>query len=165
VKRLVEILSEYQPKTRLYLVPFEELQKNILLKVPSELRMIIYRRIMFEIAGMIAKKEKALGFVTGDSVGQVASQTLENLNCIYSKACYPVFTPIASMNKEEIIAAAKRIGTYELSILPYSDCCSFLVAKHPETRAKPDIIEKVESGIDVEGLAKHAMDASEKIDF
>ncbi len=165
VKSIVEMLSEYQPRTRLYMIPFEEIQKNLIMKVPSELRMIVYRRMMFEIAGMIARKEKALGFVTGDSIGQVASQTLENLNCIYSKACFPVFTPIASMNKEEIISAAKRIGTYDLSILPYSDCCSFLVAKHPETKARAGMIDKVESGIDIDGLSSKALGAAEISEF
>jgi thiamine biosynthesis protein ThiI len=165
VERIVKVLSGYQPKTRLYMVPFEELQKSLLMKVPSELRMIVYRRIMFKIAWVIAEKEKALGFVTGDSVGQVASQTLENLSCIYDNVRCPVFTPLAGANKEEIIAKAKAIGTYDLSILPYSDCCSFLVAKHPETRAKLDVIEKVESGIDIDALSKKALEAAGIKDF
>ncbi len=127
--------------------------------------MIVYRRMMFLIAGMVARKEKALGFVTGDSVGQVASQTLENLNCIYDMAAYPVFTPIAGDNKEDTIAKAREIGTYDISILPYSDCCSFLVAKHPQTKARLRDVQRIESGIDMEGLAGKAFEASEVIDF
>ncbi len=165
VEKLIDVLSEYQPRSRLYLVPFEELQKNIIAKIPSKYRMITYRRIMFHIAGEIAKKEKALGFVTGDSVGQVASQTLENLNVIYDKASLPVFTPIAGANKEDIISKAKEIGTYEISTLPYSDCCSFLVDKHPETRAKLDVIENAENEIDIPALAKKALEHAEIRDF
>jgi len=165
VEKLVKILSEYQPRTRLYMVPFEEIQKQLVMAVPAKYRMIIYRRVMFRIAGMIAEREKAMGFVTGDSVGQVASQTLENLNTIYKKAGLPVFTPIAGDNKEEIVRTAKEIGTYGTSILPYSDCCSFLVAKHPETKSRPDVIEKAESAVDMKGLSKKAMDAAEIVDF
>ena len=165
VERIAGVLSASQPRTRLYMVPFGDIQKQLLLKVPSDYRMIIYRRMMFAIAGMIARKEKALGFVTGDSVGQVASQTLENILCIYDRACYPVFTPVAGANKEEIIAKAREIGTYELSILPYSDCCSFLVAKHPVTKARLRDVERIEGGIDVVGLAKKALDDAEIREF
>jgi thiamine biosynthesis protein ThiI len=165
VERIVSVLSEYQPRSRLYLVPFESLQKSIIAKIPSKYRMIVYRRVMFEIAGMIAEKEKALGFVTGDSVGQVASQTLENLGVIYESARLPVLTPLAGDNKEDIVNRAKDIGTYDISTLPYSDCCSFLVDKHPETRAKLDVIEKVEKEIDVPALAKKALERAEIRDF
>ncbi|UCD03236.1 MAG: tRNA 4-thiouridine(8) synthase ThiI [Candidatus Aenigmatarchaeota archaeon] len=165
VERIVRILSAYQPRTRLYMVPFENLQKHLIAKVRAKYRMIVYRRIMFEIAGMIAKKEKALGFVTGDSVGQVASQTLENIYCIYDKAGFPVFTPIAGDNKEDIVNRAERIGTYDISKLPYSDCCSFLVDKHPETKARLGDIEKIEAGIDIPSLAKKALDHAEIKEF
>jgi thiamine biosynthesis protein ThiI len=165
VERIVSVLSEYQPRSRLYLVPFEELQKGIVAKVPSKYRMIVYRRIMFEIAGMIAEKEHALGFVTGDSVGQVASQTLENLGVIYGSARLPVITPLAGDNKDDIVNKAKEIGTYDISTLPYSDCCSFLVDKHPETRARLDVIERVEREIDVPALAKKALERAEIRDF
>ncbi|MBN1896901.1 MAG: tRNA 4-thiouridine(8) synthase ThiI [Candidatus Aenigmarchaeota archaeon] len=165
VESLVKVLSKHQPRTVLYMVPFEELQKSIIAHVPSKYRIIVYRRVMFGIAGMIARKEKALGFVTGDSVGQVASQTLENIYCIYAMAQLPVFTPIAGSNKEDIVAKAKEIGTYDISILPYSDCCSFLVDKHPETRAKLEVIEKVESPIDIEALSRNALEHTEILKF
>jgi thiamine biosynthesis protein ThiI len=161
VEKIVKMLAEYQPKTRLYLIPFEELQRSIISKIPAKYRMIVYRRVMFSIANRIAESEKALGFVTGDSVGQVASQTLENLNVIYKKARFPVFAPLIGSNKEEIIGLAKKIGTYELSILPYSDCCSFLVAQHPETRSKPEEIEKMESNLEIKKLVNSALKNAE----
>ncbi len=165
VERIVSVLSEYQPKTRLYMVPFGELQKNLIAKVPSKYRMVIYRRVMLHMANEIAKKEKALGFVTGDSVGQVASQTLENLNVIYEKARLPIFTPVAGANKEQIISRAKEIGTYEISTLPYSDCCSFLVDRHPETKARLDVIKGIEKEVDIPKLSKKALERAEIRDF
>jgi thiamine biosynthesis protein ThiI len=116
---------------------------------------------MLAIANRIAEKEKALGFVTGDSVGQVASQTLENLGVIYRMASLPVFAPLIGRNKDEIIRKAEEIGTYELSILPYSDCCSFLVDRHPETRARIEDIETIESGLDIDKLVSEAVEKSE----
>lgn len=163
VERLVKVLSAYQPKTTLYMVPFGEIQKEMVMKVPSDYRMIVYRRMMLRIAGLIAQKERALGFVTGDSVGQVASQTLENLGCIYAAAGgLPVIAPLAGDNKEDIVAQARSIGTYDISILPYSDCCSFLIAQHPQTRARLHDVEKLEEGMDVSALAQNAMDSAEK---
>jgi thiamine biosynthesis protein ThiI len=161
VERIAKVLSEYQPSTKLYMVPFGDLQKNIIMHIPAKYRMIVYRRVMFAIANQLAKKEGALGFVTGDSVGQVASQTLENLNVIYDKAEFPVFSPLIGRNKEEIVDIAKSIGTYEMSILPYSDCCSFFVAKHPETKGRIEEIMKLEMGLDLESLVSDALKDSE----
>tara|TARA_B100000315_G_scaffold223408_1_gene228187 strand:- start:73 stop:1299 length:1227 start_codon:yes stop_codon:yes gene_type:complete len=145
---LVKQLAKIQLKARLYIIPFEKIQKEIILKVPAKLRMIIYRRFMMQIINEIAKKEKAKAIITGDSVGQVASQTLDNINCIYAAANIPVLAPLIGMNKEEIVNLAKKIGTYEISIQPYPDCCSFNIAQHPETRGKLAEIEKVEENIE-----------------
>ena len=161
VERIVKVLSGYQPRTRLYMVPFGEIQRSLIMKVPAKCRMIVYRRVMLAIANRIAEKEKALGFVTGDSVGQVASQTLENLGVIYRMASLPVFAPLIGRNKDEIIRKAEEIGTYGLSILPYSDCCSFLVDRHPETRARIEDIETIESGLDIDKLVSEAVEKSE----
>ncbi|MBN2330659.1 MAG: tRNA 4-thiouridine(8) synthase ThiI [Candidatus Aenigmarchaeota archaeon] len=161
VDKIVKALSEYQPSTKLYMVPFGDLQKGIIMHIPARYRMIVYRRVMFAIANRIAQREGALGFVTGDSVGQVASQTLENLNVIYEKAGFPVFSPLIGRNKEEIVSIAKDIGTYELSILPYSDCCSFLVAPHPETKGRIEDIRKLEAGLDLDRLVEDALKESE----
>ncbi len=160
VERIVGVLAGYQPSTKLYMVPFGDLQKSIIMHIPAKYRMIVYRRVMFAIANRIAENEGAKGFVTGDSVGQVASQTLENLNVIYGKAVFPVFAPLVGRNKQEIVDLAKRIGTYDLSVLPYSDCCSFLVAKHPETKGRIADIEKMESGIDLDKLVADALKKS-----
>jgi len=165
VGKIVRVLSVYQPRTRLYMVPFGELQREITMKVPAKQRMIIYRRLMFSIAERIAAREKALGFVTGDSIGQVASQTLENLNSIYDSAKLPVFSPLIALNKEDIQRKAKEIGTYDLSILPYPDCCSFLIAKHPETRSKLSEIIEIENHTDTEKLISDAIAKAEKTKF
>lgn len=144
LNKIARELSKVQGETKLYIAPFEAIQKAIIASIPAESRMIVYRRFMMRIAEKIATKEKAKGLVTGDSVGQVASQTLDNLACIYEGVSLPILTPLIGMSKEEIIEIAKKIGTYELSIIPYPDCCSFMIAKHPETRGKIEIIKKIE---------------------
>lgn len=138
-------LAKIQGKTKLFIIPFSQIQKAIIASVPAESRMIIYRRFMMKIAEMIAQKEDAGGIITGDSLGQVASQTIENLGCIYEGLKLPVLPPLIGMNKEEITSIAKRIGTYEFSIIPYPDCCSFMLAKHPETKGEIEKILKLES--------------------
>lgn len=147
IEDILKHLTKIQLYSKLYIVPFEKIQKQIIMSVPAKFRMIIYRRFMMKILNEIAKKEKAKGIVTGDSVGQVASQTLENLNCIYDASRFPVFTPLIGMNKEEIIKIAKRIGTYNYSIQPYPDCCSFMIAKHPVTKEKLKEIKNIEKKI------------------
>ena len=154
IKNLVKKLSCFQGKSKLYIIPFEEFQKEIIAKIPAKNRMIVYRRIMFKLAEIIAKKENAKGFVTGDSLSQVASQTLENINVIYNAANFPVFSPLIGMNKQEIINLSVKIKTYETSILPYQDCCSFLIAKHPETKAKLEDIIKQEEILEIDEIAE-----------
>jgi thiamine biosynthesis protein ThiI len=161
VSKLVETLSKYQEVSKLYIVPFDKLQNEIIAAIPSKYRMIIYRRFMFRIAEQILQKERAKGFVTGDSLAQVASQTLENLNVIYEATNKPIFAPLIGLDKQEIIDIARSIETYETSILPYSDCCSFLVAKHPETRAKIDEIKELEKSFDIKKLIADALSKSD----
>lgn len=148
IKKIVEKLSVIQNDSKLYIVPFEKIQKTIIANVPAEYRMIVYRRFMLRIAQAVAGREKSKAIIVGDSVGQVASQTIDNLGCVYKSADLPVLPPLIGMNKEEIIEIAKRIGTYDFSILPYPDCCSFMIAKHPETKGD---IKKVKM---LEGLIK-----------
>lgn len=147
IYKLCEVLSKYQNFAKLYVVPFSDIQKQIITFVPADYRMIIYRRYMLKIINQIAKKENAKAIVTGDSVGQVASQTLDNLLCIYDSSKLPILTPLIGLNKEEIISVSKKIGTYDLSILPYPDCCSFMVDKHPQTKAKLDFVIDLEKNI------------------
>ncbi len=148
LKKLVEELTRVQLKSKLYLVGFGDIQKEIIDNIPTEFRMIVYRRFMMGIINEIVKKEKAKGVVTGDSVGQVASQTLENLNCIYDASESPVFAPLIGLNKNEIIEISKRINTYEHSIMPYPDCCSYMIAKHPCTKASLAKIKNIEKEIE-----------------
>lgn len=154
IKKLAKILSSFQGRSKLYIAPFEAFQREIIAKVPAKNRMIIYRRTMFRISEMIAKKEGTKGFVTGDSLGQVASQTLENINAIYKAASFPIFAPLIGFNKQETIDLAKSIGTYETSIFPYQDCCSFLIAKHPETKANLSEIIGQEKNLEIDKLAE-----------
>ncbi len=164
-KRIVELLSKYQGKSKLYLVPFAEAQKEILLKTPTKLRVILYRRVMFQIAAKIAEKEKALVIFTGESVGQVASQTLENIKAIEAAVHLPVFRPLISQDKEEIIQRAKEIGTFEISILPHQDCCSRFLPRHPETRAKLEEVVKAEKKLNIRKLIQEAVKKSSLIEI
>jgi len=157
IEKLVETLSRFQGKSKLYIVPFEEFQKEIIAKIPAKNRMIIYRRVMFKLSEIIAGKENAKGFITGDSLSQVASQTIDNINVIYKAANLPVFAPLIGISKQETIDLAKQISTYETSIIPYQDCCSFLIAKHPETRANFDEIIKQENNLEIDEIAKTVM--------
>lgn len=157
IVKLTEVLSKYQPKIKLYLVSFKDVQTEIIKFIPSKLRMIITRRMMLRIASKILEKEKADALVTGDNLAQVASQTLENLNVIHKATEHPILTPLLGENKLDIIKIAEKIGTYKLSILPYSDCCSFLIDKHPETRAKIEQITDVEKNLRVENLVEKSL--------
>ncbi|MFQ5641802.1 MAG: tRNA uracil 4-sulfurtransferase ThiI, partial [bacterium] len=138
IKDLARQLSRYQGKVKLYLIDLEEFQRHAIAHVPAEYRMIIYKRQMIRSAGLIARQIKAQALVTGDSLGQVASQTLANIHAIYDASDLPLLSPLIAWDKEEIIALGRRIGTYDISIEEYCDICSFLIAKHPETNARRD---------------------------
>ncbi len=148
-------------KAKIYSVPFRKIQMEIMKSIPSEYRMIIYRRMMFRIAEKILEREKAKGFVTGDNLAQVASQTLDNLNVIYDAVSYPVYSPLIGMDKEQIIKLAEKIGTYKLSILPYSDCCSFMIARHPKTKSDVKTIKRLEKNLKVNKLVSDAFKEAE----
>lgn len=160
IEKLAKQLSIFQPKIKLYLVPFKDIQKKIIMNVNSKERMIIYRRFMTRIANKIAFKENAKAIITGDSVGQVASQTLENLASIYEASRLPILTPLIGMNKEEIISISKEIGAFEYSIMPYADCCSFMISNHPETKSK--IKDILESESKIEEIDYLVLDAIKK---
>ena len=133
---LAKIMSQYCGKIKLYVVPFTEIQTKIVEKCPDRQTTIIIRRYMMRIAEMIAEKEGAKALITGESLGQVASQTMEGLGATNAVANLPVFRPLIGFDKADIVAIAERIGTFETSILPYEDCCTIFVPKHPETRPK-----------------------------
>ena len=160
VKKIVKLLSKYQGKSKLCLIPFSEIQEEILRKTPAKSRVILYRRFMLRIAAQICKKEKALAIFTGESVGQVASQTLENIKVIEESVRLPVFRPLIGQDKEEIINKAKEINTFEISILPYQDCCARFLPKHPETRAKLEEVLRAEKRLNIENLIEEAIKKS-----
>ncbi len=147
MNKLVKLVKTYG-KFHFYVCPFKEIQKSIISYVPSKLRMIVYRRLMFRIGERLLHEINGKGFITGDSLGQVASQTVENIRTIHSATKHPVFTPLIGKNKQEIVNMAQEFMTYNISILPYEDCCSFMIAPHPELRSTTAQIEKIEEGID-----------------
>jgi thiamine biosynthesis protein ThiI len=158
---LAKILSEYQPLTKLYMVPFLDLQQALISYIPSEMRMVAYRRMMFRVAACVRRREKARGYITGDSVGQVASQTMENLSAIHAVADAPILSPLIGDCKKAIIALARKIGTYEQSILPYSDCCSYLVDRHPDTAIRESEIQALEESIPMDELINRVLPTTE----
>lgn len=149
---LVEILNQYQRASKLYLIPFGDIQKEIVLNAPAKYRVVLYRRMMIRIAEAIARKEKALALITGDSLGQVSSQTLENITTIENASTLPVLRPLIGMDKSEIMDQARGIGTYEISIIPDQDCCQLFIPKNPAVKTSIEEIEKVEKGFDIEKL-------------
>lgn len=156
-RRLAEVLTRYQLRTRLYLVPFGELQRQITLSVPGDLRVVVYRRMMLRIAQRIARDVRARALVTGDVVGQVASQTLDNMTTIDRATQMTVFRPLVGMDKEEIIAQAQRLGTYDISILPDQDSCTLFTPRHPETHAQRHMIDPVELTLPVDTMVADAV--------
>ncbi len=161
IVQLAEKLSVYNGHTRLYVVPFAELQKEIIARVPAEYRMLAYRRAMLRIAEVIRENERAKAFVTGDNLAQVASQTLDNLDVIYSVANKPVIAPLIGYDKKDIIKLAEQIGTYSTSILPYDDCCSAFIAEHPATKSTREELDEMEKDIDFGALIKDAVEKAE----
>lgn len=157
VRQLVSLLNQYQYGSHLYLVPFADCQRQIVALTPAETRVILYRRFMMRVAERIGRKEGASALVTGESIGQVASQTLENLHAISEVTILPVLRPLIGEDKEEIVQLARKIGTFELSILPDVDCCALFVPRHPETRANLVGIERVEQQLELEKMIRNTL--------
>ena len=160
-EEIVRLLNRHQFVSDLYLVPFVEIQRHIMMQAPTSYRVILYRRAMLRIAEAIAEKVDAQALVTGENVGQVASQTLSNMRAIEEVTLLPILRPLAGDNKEEIINEARRIGTYDISIEPYEDCCSVFVPKHPETRAKLERVLEIETNLDLGPLIKQTLEQTE----
>jgi thiamine biosynthesis protein ThiI len=155
-RRLAEVLTRYQLRTRLFLIPFGELQRQVTLSVPGDLRVIIYRRFMLRIAERIARDVRARALVTGDVIGQVASQTLDNLAATDSATRLTILRPLVALDKEEIVEQAQRIGTFDISILPDEDTCTLFTPRHPETHARRHQIDEVEAALPVSDMVKAA---------
>lgn len=157
VKTLLQQVGEYAGRTTLYIVPFTHIQEEIGKQCPEELFTLVMRRFMMRIATGLAEKLECGALITGESVGQVASQTIGALRCTDAVATLPVFRPVIGMDKEEIIAVARRIGTFETSIQPYEDCCTVFTPRHPRTRPRVEELEEAEKRLPVEELVAEAM--------
>ena len=156
-RELVQVLTRWQQHSRLYLVAFGEIQQQVVLAVPGPMRVVIYRRLMMRIAEQIARARNAQALVTGEVVGQVASQTLENLAVIGNVATLPVFRPLIGMDKDEITAQAQSIGTYSISIIPDQDCCTLFTPRNPQTRARLHAIEAAEQTLPIDEIVATAV--------
>jgi tRNA uracil 4-sulfurtransferase len=165
VREVAKLLARFQLHSRLYLVPFGEIQQQIVLAVAPPLRVVIYRRFMMRIAERIAGHARARALVTGEVVGQVASQTLENMTSINSVVKMPVLRPLVGMDKEEIVAEAERLGSYSISIIPDQDCCTLFTPRHPATRAKEADVLRAEATLPVEDIIEKAVTAAEVEDY
>ncbi|HEU4344636.1 MAG TPA: tRNA uracil 4-sulfurtransferase ThiI [Candidatus Binatia bacterium] len=164
-RRLVAALTRHQFLSRLYLVPFGEIQRQIVTTVGRPFRVVLYRRMMLRIAEGLARAARAQALVTGDSLGQVASQTLENMAVIQQAATLPLLRPLVGMDKQEIIDQARRIGTFETSSIPDQDCCQLFVPKHPATKANLREIEEAESQLDIAALTRLGIEGATKEEF
>jgi thiamine biosynthesis protein ThiI len=160
VKELAAVLALPQGACTVYFVPLAEIQKAAVKYAPPELRVVLYRRSMFRIAEALASTLGVGAIVTGESLGQVASQTVENIAAVNEAVRIPVLRPLIGTNKEEIMPEARSLGTYDISIRPHDDCCSLFLPEHPETRAKLETVLTAERNI--EGLAGLEMDALAK---
>lgn len=159
------LLTRSQLDSRLHLVAFGEIQRRVVLAVPPPLRVVVYRRLMLRIAERLARAGGSAALVTGEAVGQVASQTLDNMAVIDAASSLPVLRPLVGMDKDEIVREARRIGTYDVSIIPDEDCCTLFTPKHPATRTTVRQVEEAEAALPVEALAEEAADAAERRDL
>jgi len=158
-------LTRWQARSTLMLVPFGTLQREIVANTLRPLRVVLYRRFMLRIASALAERSRATVLVTGESLGQVASQTLENMAVIEKAAAFPILRPLVGMDKNEIVDQARRLGTFETSILPDQDCCTLFVPAHPETRARIEAVEAAESRFDIPRMIDDAVRNTEVARF
>ncbi|MGN0996323.1 MAG: tRNA uracil 4-sulfurtransferase ThiI [Candidatus Ventricola sp.] len=165
VLELARILSEYCGRLRVYVVPFTEIQMQIHEKCPENFTTLIMRRYMMRIAEQLARKDSAQALVTGESIGQVASQTMEALGCTDEVVSMPVFRPCVGMDKSEIIERAEQIGTMATSSLPYEDCCTVFTPKHPATHPRKELVRKAEEKLDGDALIAAAIEGTELIEI
>ena len=160
---LARLLVPYIGKTCVHVVPFTKIQEELRRSCPEELFTILMRRFMMRIACAVAERNGIQALVTGESVGQVASQTLEAMACTNAVCTLPVLRPVVGMDKEEIVRISRKIGTFETSILPYEDCCTVFTPKHPKTRPQLADLEEAERALDVDGLVAEAVAGIERV--
>ncbi len=162
VMELLHRVARYSGPVTTYVVPFTEIQEQIRKDCPEEYFTIIMRRYMMKVSEIIAKHQNCSALITGESVGQVASQTIYALGCTDAACEMPVFRPCIGMDKDEIIRISRKIDTFDTSILPYEDCCTVFTPKHPKTRPQLDAVIEAESALDSEALIKRAVDGARK---
>jgi thiamine biosynthesis protein ThiI len=160
VREIAALLTRYQLRSRLLLVPFGELQQKIVLAVPPDLRVVIYRRLMLRIAERLAREWRARALVTGEVIGQVASQTLENLTTIAAAAGIEILRPLIGMDKDEIVAVAEELGTFPISIIPDQDCCQLFTPRHPVTRSRVADVEEAERVLPIDEMVALAVNST-----
>ena len=160
VREIAALLTTYQLRSRLILVPFGELQQKVVLSVPARLRVVIYRRLMMRITEKLTRRWRGRALVTGEVIGQVASQTLENMTNIAEATSLEVLRPLVGMDKDEITAEAQRLGTYPISIIPDQDCCQLFTPRHPATRVRREEVEEAERALPVTEMVDAAIAAS-----
>ena len=165
VRELAAMLTNYQQRSRLMLVPFADIQQQILLTSAPDLRVVLYRRLMMRIAEKLARRWHAKALVTGEVIGQVASQTLDNLTTIGAAAKMEILRPLVGMDKDEITLESRRIGTFPISIIPDQDCCTLFTPKHPATHVTPRQIEEAEAGLPIDAMVDTAVAAAEVEEF
>lgn len=165
VREIAGLLTRYQLRSRLVMVPFGELQQRVVLAVPAELRVVIYRRLMLRIAEQLARQLRARALVTGEVIGQVASQTLENMTTIGQATSMTVLRPLVGMDKDEIAREAERIGTFPISIVPDEDCCTLFTPRHPSTRVRIQQAVEAERALPLEEMVAEAVRSSSMEDF
>ena len=164
-ERMVRVLTPYQFTSRLYVVPFDSVQRQIVAGAPENLRVLLYRRMMARISREICRVERGLGLVTGDSVSQVASQTLHNLAAVDRGIDVPIYRPLAGDDKEEILRVARRVGTYEISCEPFEDCCPRFMPRSPAIFASPEQLDRGEQGLDIQALVTMGLEGARAFDF
>jgi thiamine biosynthesis protein ThiI len=167
VREIAAVLAQYQMRSRLVLVPFGELQQQVLLSVKPELRVVIYRRLMLRIAERLARGWKARALVTGEVIGQVASQTIENLTVIAEATGLEILRPLVGMDKDEISEQAAALGTLAISNIPDQDCCTLFTPRHPATRARREHVIAAESALSIDTMVESAVAGSvvEEFDY
>ena len=162
---LVQHLTRHQYESDLFLAPLAEIQKKIILSCPPSYRVVLYRRFMVRITEALAQRNRAQAIITGESCGQVSSQTLENIAVVDQSAGIPILRPLIGHNKEEIVNMAQAIGSFPISILPDQDCCTLFVPKHPETKASLETVLWLEESLSVDEMVQEALDNTERLHF
>ena len=165
VREIAALLTRHQLRSRLFMVPFGELQQQVVLSVAPDIRVVIYRRLMLRIAERIARKVHARALVTGEVIGQVASQTLDNMTAIAEATSLQILRPLVGMDKDEISVQAEKIGTYPISIIPDQDCCTLFTPKHPVTRVRLPDVHQAEQALPVAEMVAAAAAAAVSEEF